>query len=231
MGKAIILNDINFVNNIGTIVFVQNIPLVSLSIVGEDTISADETEATYSVGFTPSNTNQRGITWTLLSGSDIATITPNGTSCKVTVASTRTASSITIQAQSVENGTILTTKTIDVEAREGSFWDGIELVTGYWTTSGNIDNTSSNAISFKTWTPMSDYANYRITPASGVSVRVVALNSDGNYVRSTEKTSAFTLAGFTTLGTIVKWALNMKKSGGISGVTDPSTLATVELVS
>lgn len=75
MGIAIIVKNADFSSkNIGTVTPTNIAELVSLSIVGPDSVNQS---AQFEVGYSPSNTTQRGVTWSIESGSQYATIDPN----------------------------------------------------------------------------------------------------------------------------------------------------------
>lgn len=75
MGIAIIAKGADFSNkNIGQVTPVNIVELSSLSIVGPDSVN---NSAQFEVGYSPSNTTQRGVTWSIKSGSQYATIDAN----------------------------------------------------------------------------------------------------------------------------------------------------------
>lgn len=75
MGIAIIAKGADFNSkNIGQVTPVNIVELSSLSIVGPDSVN---NSAQFEVGYSPSNTTQRGVTWSIKSGSQYATIDAN----------------------------------------------------------------------------------------------------------------------------------------------------------
>ena len=118
MGIAIIVPNVSFANNnIGKVTISSNgggsnvIDVTAITISGPSTVNTDSNIATYSVAYTPSNTTQKGVKWSIESGSDYASITQNGT---LTVKKT---GSVTIKATSTYNSSIVATKTISVDRK------------------------------------------------------------------------------------------------------------------
>lgn len=110
MGKAIIIPDVDFsVHHIGKVTLSRNVPVSSLAIVGEDEVVGKY--AYYKVRYYPSSTNQRGIVWSILSGSEYASINSSG---KLTIKSTANESSVTIKATSANNAEVYATFDITV---------------------------------------------------------------------------------------------------------------------
>jgi hypothetical protein len=86
------------------------VALNSLAISGSDT--ATGTTSNYTVALTPSNTTQTGVTWSIVSGSDYASI--DSSTGVLTVKSGASNSSVTIQATSTANASIVATKVVTV---------------------------------------------------------------------------------------------------------------------
>lgn len=86
-----------------TITVSMEIPVTSISIVGDSLISG---QGTYSIAYNPSNTTQQGVTWSVVSGN--ATITQQG----VLTASDN--GEVVIQAVSTYNSQVVATKTVTV---------------------------------------------------------------------------------------------------------------------
>lgn len=113
MGLALIVPDISFAgSNIGQVTPVSpsTNPLTALAITGADSIIAPTLTGQYAVSYTPVNTSQRGVTWSLTAGGTIASIDSNGL---VTITGN---GSITIRATSTANSSIYAEKTISVQA-------------------------------------------------------------------------------------------------------------------
>ena len=97
--------------NLGKVTIAEDIDVTAISINGASSINNEDNKATYSVSFTPTNTNQRRISWSIESGSQYATIDQNGV---VSVLSGAENASVTIKAQSLDNSSIYATKKITV---------------------------------------------------------------------------------------------------------------------
>lgn len=115
MGIAIIVPNVSFAgNNIGKVTLSSDgggsdiIDVTAITINGPSIVNTDSNIATYSVAYTPSNTTQKGVKWSIESGSDYASIAQNGT---LTVKKT---GSVTIKATSTHNPSITATQTISV---------------------------------------------------------------------------------------------------------------------
>ena len=112
MGIAIIIPDVSFSeSNIGQVTPTGNKPLVSLSISGDDSVIGREDAALYTVEYNPADTTQRGVVWSIVSGSAYATIDEGGS---LTVLEGASESSVTIRATSSKNSSIYAEKTIAV---------------------------------------------------------------------------------------------------------------------
>ena len=112
MGIAIIIPDVSFSElNIGQVTPAGNIPLVSLSISGEDAVIGRDSAAHYIAEYTPAGTTQRGVAWSIVSGASYATIDEDG---YLSVLSGANESSVTIRATSTKNSSIYADKTITV---------------------------------------------------------------------------------------------------------------------
>lgn len=110
MGIAIIAKGADFSdNNIGTVTPFTDVQLSSISIDGPDTVVG--TQAVFDIEYSPSNTTHRGVTWSITSGGQYATINSQG---KLTVLGGASSASVTIQATSTYNQLITATKTITV---------------------------------------------------------------------------------------------------------------------
>lgn len=135
MGIAIIAKGADFSNkNIGTVTPVTIVELSSLSIAGPDTVvGSAQFEAVYS----PSNTTQRGVTWSIKSGSQYASIDSN--TGLVTALVGANSSSVTIKVTSNVKPSVTVEKTIAVTSLRGPM-DFTELKT-YNQTSWQVPGT------------------------------------------------------------------------------------------
>lgn len=148
MGIAIIAKGADFTNkNIGTVTPVTIVELSSLSIAGPDTVfGSAQFEAVYS----PSNTTQRGVTWSIKSGSQYASI--NSNTGLVTALIGANSSSVTIKVTSNVKPSVTVEKTIAVTAHRAPM-DFTELKT-YNQTSWRKETDPGN--------PIDGYAYYYI---------------------------------------------------------------------
>lgn len=111
MGIAIIAKGADFsAKNIGTVTPQSVVNLLGLSISGPSNVEG--AEADFSAVYSPSNTSQRGVTWSITSGGTYATI--NSNTGKLTILSGASNASVTIKATSIANSSITATKTITV---------------------------------------------------------------------------------------------------------------------
>lgn len=126
------------------------IPVNSITINGGNFIYGDgEIQAVFS----PANTTQRDINWTIKSGESYATLTPNAddpTICKISYVSV--GGPVTVMATSADNANITTSKRLSVYS--GSV--------GNWNISGerdvnNIKNTATYSINWLNGTSETDY--------------------------------------------------------------------------
>ncbi len=111
MGKAIVIPGVDFSQgNLGQVTFLE--PLQALSIVGSDEVIVT---GAYSVAYTPVNAYERDVVWSIVSGSEYATIDQNG---RVTAQEGASADSVTIRVTSVAHPSIYAEKTIAVSLPE-----------------------------------------------------------------------------------------------------------------
>lgn len=151
MGKAIILSNCNFsAHNLGKVTFSQNIPIISLTILGLSTVSGNTDAAQYSVEYLPAGTTQRGISWSIISGGTYASISSAGT---LTVLAGANNNSVTIKVQSTDNPNIYDTKTITVSYSQNnvvltpSYGDTFITITASKPVSSTLTITVSSGIS------------------------------------------------------------------------------------
>lgn len=87
------------------------VALTGLSVSGDSTVGNAGNKAQYNVEYTPSNTTQRGVIWSVTSGSAYASIDESGL---LTVKSGANGNAVTIRATSKENSSIYAEKTVTV---------------------------------------------------------------------------------------------------------------------
>lgn len=88
-----------------------DVALTSLSITGSSSVSNADNEAQFGVTYSPSNTTQRGVTWSIASGSDYASIDQNGL---LTVKNGASSNTVKIRATSKVNTSIFADKSVTV---------------------------------------------------------------------------------------------------------------------
>lgn len=108
MGLAIFVPDILFSGN-GKVTLRGDTKPSAIEINAEDSYSASS--AQLSVNYSPVNTALRGITWSIVSGGDYASIDGNG---KLTISQNASGASVTIRAVSQADGSVFDEKTITV---------------------------------------------------------------------------------------------------------------------
>ena len=121
-GIAIIIPGVDFSNkNLGTVKPVKK--LISLVIVGADSVTTTNKSA-YSVSYTPPDTSEKGVMWSVTSGGTYATIDDDGV---LTVLDTAiTEQNVTVRATSSANEAIFSEKTVTVKYHQepAGFWEG-----------------------------------------------------------------------------------------------------------
>ena len=113
MGLAIIVPDVDFSSaNLGKVTLKeQDKPLRSISISGPSSVEGSASAETFSVNYNPPVTSQKGVAWSIVSGSQYASIDNNGNLSILRGASN---SPVTIKATSTVNGSITAVKDISV---------------------------------------------------------------------------------------------------------------------
>lgn len=110
-GIAYIIRGANWAsNNVGRVTFLEDVAVTGVSIVGSSILS-DYSGVQYSINYTPSNTSQRGVIWSIASGAEYATINSNGL---LTANSGVTDANVTIQATSLYDQSISATKSVRI---------------------------------------------------------------------------------------------------------------------
>lgn len=116
MGKAIIIPDVSFAtSNLGRVTLTNEIPLQALSITAPPSFTG--TTLQLLAEYFPLNTTQRGVTWSIISGGQYATI--NANTGVLTVLSDANSDNVTIKVASNDATGIETTKTIEVTYSAG----------------------------------------------------------------------------------------------------------------
>ena len=101
----------HYANPDNTVIDKADVALTGLTVTGEATVSSDGNTAQYGVIYSPSNTTQRGVTWSVVSGADYASIDQNGL---LTVLAGASGSSVKIRATSRDNTAVYAEKSLTV---------------------------------------------------------------------------------------------------------------------
>ena len=101
----------HYANPDNTVIDKAEVALTGLTVTGEATVSSDGNTAQYGVIYSPSNTTQRGVTWSVVSGADYASIDQNGL---LTVLAGASGSSVKIRATSRDNTAVYAEKSLTV---------------------------------------------------------------------------------------------------------------------
>lgn len=148
MGIALIVPDISFAGaNLGQVTLQGNVPITGLDIFGPDSVVGAVAAATYLPEYTPANTTQRGVSWSIQSGSAYASI--NSASGALSVLQGAAAASVTIRVTSTTNSSIYADKTISVTyAASGPIHTGsayyIPLIANSAPTEGSLEVSKEN---------------------------------------------------------------------------------------
>lgn len=110
MGLAIIIPEVDFSDaNLGKVSLSVNIPVMSLSIVSPISIVGKNYKL--AISFSPINTNQRGVVWSVTSGSEYASVASDGV---LTIKKGANKSPVIVKVVSTADSTISATKQINV---------------------------------------------------------------------------------------------------------------------
>lgn len=101
----------HYANPNNTVISNADVALTSLSITGSSSVSNASNEAQFGVTYSPSNTTQRGVSWSIVSGSDYAAIAQNGL---LTVKNGASSNTVKIRATSKVNTSIYADKSVTV---------------------------------------------------------------------------------------------------------------------
>lgn len=180
-----------------TVTYSVDNPLTALTINGDDTVTG--VSATYTVTYTPSNTEDTGVTWSIVSGASYASI--DSATGVLTINSNANNSSVTIAATSTTYPSIIATKDITVTYLSESAISAIDIVgdnivEGLWTTYTVTYTPSNTEETGVTWSIVSgsEYATIDavtgyltvLNGASGSSVTIMATSTVNSSITATK---------------------------------------------
>ena len=174
-GIAIIIQNADFsAKNLGTVSFIEDVPVIGLAINCESSYSATSFSPT--ITYSPVNTNQIDVIWSITSGSQYASINEN--TGKVTINEGVTNQSITIQAVSAYDNQIVATKQVTI-----TYYVNVDVLT-------SISINGSSTVEGKT-------SNYTVTynPVNTIITGVTwSIYSGSNYASIDTNTGVLTIA-------------------------------------
>ena len=185
----------HYANPNNTVIDKVEIALTGLVISGDSSVYTAGNTAQFSVTYTPSNTTQRGVSWSIVSGTDYASIDESG---KLTVKSGANGHTVKIRATSKVNASVYAEKTISVAyyATEASITfqkDSIEVAAS----AGAVQNTFTTT-NLKDLTVAAS-GGMSITSGPEINGVIVGFAYAEN-TESTTKTTTITVTGTRTDG-------------------------------
>ena len=100
--------------NLGKVTFLEDVDVTGIAIVAND--SYEGQTAQLSIAYTPATTNQKGVIWSISSGSTYASI--DASSGKLTILEGANNSTVTVKATSIYNSSVFAEKAINVTYAE-----------------------------------------------------------------------------------------------------------------
>ena len=162
-GFAIVLpSPIDFSDsNIGQVTIQEDVDVTAISLNCENSYSGNEVDLSETVGYTPSNTSKKGVTFSIESGSEYASITSAGV---LTIKSGASANNVTVKITSNYDSSITATKTIAVTYVMSFPFD--LTLSNYTIRKGNITgsiwkNTSTGNF-YHIMVPVNDFVGHKI---------------------------------------------------------------------
>lgn len=157
----------HYANPNNTVIDKVDIDITGLGILGPSTVNDVSNTAQFQVTYSPSNTTQRSITWSVVSGSDYASIDGNG---KLTVKSNAKGNVVKVRATSTDKPNVYAEKSVNVtyfsaEVSISFRKDSIEVeakagtVTNTFTTTGltNLRVSASGGMTITTGPSITGY--------------------------------------------------------------------------
>lgn len=140
MGVAFIVIGANFAPaGLGKVTQTGNVPVEGISITGESSVAGGAGAATYVASFSPSNTTQRGVVWSIVSGNTAASI--SASTGVLSILPGASLANVTIRATSTGNPSVTADKSIVVTYSGGGFTPIEELTAciNFQSKNGHVD--------------------------------------------------------------------------------------------
>ena len=181
----------HYANPNNTVIDKVDIDITGLGILGPSTVNDVSNTAQFQVTYSPSNTTQRSITWSVVSGSDYASIDGNG---KLTVKSNAKGNEVKVRATSTDKPNIYAEKSVNVtyfsaEVSISFQKDSIEVeakagtVTNTFTTTGltNLRVSASGGMTITTGPSITGYLiGFAYAENTGDSARKATVTLTGD---------------------------------------------------
>lgn len=181
----------HYANPNNTVIDKVDIDITGLGILGPSTVNDVSNTAQFQVTYSPSNTTQRSITWSVVSGSDYASIDEKGL---LTVKGGANGSTVKIRATSTDKPNIYAEKSVNVtyfsaEVRISFQKDSIEVeakagtVTNTFTTTGltNLRVSASGGMTITTGPSITGYLiGFAYAENTGNSAKVATVTLTGD---------------------------------------------------
>lgn len=181
----------HYANPNNTVIDKVDIDITGLGILGPSTVNDVSNTAQFQVTYSPSNTTQRSITWSVVSGSDYASIDGNG---KLTVKSNAKGNVVKVRATSTDKPNIYAEKSVNVtyfsaEVSISFQKDSIEVeakagtVTNTFTTTGltNLRVSASGGMAITTGPSITGYLiGFAYAENTGNSAKMATVTLTGD---------------------------------------------------
>lgn len=181
----------HYANPNNTVIDKMDIDITGLGILGPSTVNDVSNTAQFQVTYSPSNTTQRSITWSVVSGSDYASIDGNG---KLTVKSNAKGNVVKVRATSTDKPNVYAEKSVNVtyfsaEVSISFQKDSIEVeakagtVTNTFTTTGltNLRVSASGGMTITTGPSITGYLiGFAYAENTGNSAKMATVTLTGD---------------------------------------------------
>lgn len=196
-GIAIIIKGADFSqNNLGKVNFLENIPVESISILGQSVLS--EKTAQYTISALPEGTSQTEVIWSITSGSEYAKIDENG---KLTVIQTVESATVTIKAVSLYNSSVYAEKQITLSSVEVPPINPTYIYGFY----------QSSFLKYPDGTQSKKYASFEAIPIEQIERTINVICEDGWQVRLIAKLSTGAILRGENVTSIIDLLSEIKK--------------------